>query len=81
MTTEDIAIPRTGEYVLIEMTTTQMTITNTSEVTMLVRFGSTSTSRGIPLFINDSVVVDTDVYIASGGAIQPTTNTTIVVTR
>ena len=81
MTTEDITIPRTGEYVLIEIVTTQMTITNISEVTMWLRFGSSSTSRGIPLKVDKSAIVDTDVYIAAEKAVQYNIDTKVAVTR
>jgi len=81
MITEDIAIPRTGEYVLIEIATTQMTITNISEVTMWLRFGSSSISKGIPLKVDKSAIVDTDVYIAAEKAVQYNIDTKVAVTR
>ena len=81
MTTEDIVIPRTGEYVLIEIVTTQMIITNTSDGVIFLRFGSTSTSQGIPLEVNESAIVDSDVYIAWGGLHQPGLTDSVVVTR
>ncbi len=81
MLTEDIFIPKTGEYVLVEILTSQMTITNTSEGVVFLRFGSTSTSQGIPLEVNGSAIVDSDVYIACGGLHQPGLIDTVVVTR
>lgn len=81
MLTEDINIPRTGEYVLVEILTSQMTITNTAEGVVFLRFGSTSTSKGIPLEINESAIVDSDVYIAWGGVHQPGLTDSVGVTR
>ena len=65
MTTEDIEIANDGSWVKVEITTTQMTITNMSGVEMRVRFGDTSTSKGFILNPNDTVIVDTDVYISA----------------
>ncbi len=81
MLTEDISIPKTGEYILIEILTSQMTITNVSEGVVFLRFGSTSTSQGIPLDVNESAIVDSDVYIAWGGLQQPGLTDSVVVTR
>ena len=65
MLTEDIRLPEDGSWLAIEPLTDQVIIHNDTGRECLVRFGAASTSTGMPLVPDETLMVDETVYIRS----------------
>ena len=65
MTTEDIRLPEDGSWLELAPVDTDIIIHNDTGRECLVRFGAASTSSGMPLVPDETLIADETVYIRS----------------
>lgn len=72
MTSVDINIPNDGSYHHVELTGTSMIVYNMSGTNVYFRYGAISTSAGMILEPQQSIMTDEDIYVKVSD--QPTLN-------
>lgn len=62
MLTEDFSLPSNGDWLVVPLTSAQTVLHNSSGVSVYIRTGALSSSKGISLLPNEKVLVDETVY-------------------
>lgn len=62
MITEDFSLPSNGDWLVVPLISAQTVLHNSSGVSVYIRTGALSSSKGISLLPNEKVLVDETVY-------------------
>lgn len=79
MITEDFSLPSNGDWLVVPLISAQTVLHNSSGVSVYIRTGALSSSKGISLLPNEKVLVDETVYARATSATG--SEPTIVVMR
>ena len=63
MLTEDFSLPSNGDWLVVPLTSSSTVIHNSSGVSVYIRTGALSSSKGLSLNPNEKLIVEETIYV------------------